>query len=401
MANILEGIGNFLQRPSVQAVGQGVLSAIAAGGNPLIGLAAAPVIGAAQGNMRMGRQLAEEEIARRRQRLNAQDQLSLNLEGRVNPITGQPLSAPDPGNPQGVDALKDPSTLGLLSRIAPEKTAQGLLDTFGPGRKPTSIAELEALGIPLDSEEARKHVLGKAGGNSDLLKAFELELMSLQLKNQMAEWEERVRNKAQARKQVVFSVQDEFTRAKEAVDIMQALEGTALGVGTPFSEFMAAAASGGAALADLLGIDADTKKIRTILAQRDRLNKLFAQGFLSSATGLNALGTITDIKFRSISETVPSITNQAAANALLFADNIGESLRGLDLLGESVPNRSEIDTWINRVREQGLAPLTRSAGASQSLDDVLEGLGDMNQDDQAELINALEAYFRQRQQGIN
>lgn len=407
MANILGNVRKFIAAPETR----GVLGAAAMGANPLLGLLAAPALRSRREKQDLARERFRLENEAARKALKDKQRQREAVQ-RLQTMLGDFSMVQGPGSTLNLESVSGPSTpvsvpgrkamvpmlstgegrqeaLGLLADAAPDQFGGILGRQLFPQEQSRALprdveaaiaADPQFLSRPGVAEALRERALNPQGdiqtqldATRALIQRLELEAKSQELE---AADEEQRRNKARVR----TSISGDLKRAREAIDLQQDLAQTALSSGLPFADFMSVLQAGGSAIAERFGFDAE--RARELVAKRDRLRKLFSSNVIQSIPTLGELGGLTNDKLELIRASSPSLENQPEANALLFADQLGFALQGAEIAGIDIPNRGEIEAFMEDIRTNTFS--------RPKLEDI-PGWDDLTTEEQAELRAALEA----------
>jgi len=248
-----------------------------------------------------------------------------------------------------------PAGMGLMEMLADPGATMALLqsdmldvgDLVGSNSPNRTLELLTAAGIDPSSEQGQElissHIGGDSTGLEDVMAQTQLFQAEERLQKQRNEREKTEKTESQRIAGTKVSIRNDFKHAKEIIEIQQRLEETANAVGIPYGDFIRNARAGGAAMLSMVGFD--MSRSREIIADRDRLDKLFADGILESVDRLS--GTMTNQKLDAITSATPNVNNSASANGLLIADNLQAVLDGAEVEQMDVEERQEMEEFIS------------------------------------------------------
>ena len=278
------------------------------------------------------------------------------------------------------ELMQDPQSLSDLI-----VSGQARLADFAgkPQKRPKELDLLEAAGIDFQSEEGREALLSSVGGNEgqfdNLMAGLNIQLAEAKIQEQRIEREKNERTEHQRVAGTKVSIRNDFKHAKEILTLQRELADTALQVGVPYGDFSRDLQSGVSALAGLTGFD--VTKVNSLIAKRDRLTKLFADGIVESIDRFAGTGAITNAKFQALTEATPNIDNSADANGLLLADRLEAMLDGAEIDGMDVEERADMEAFIKMIRagqpsSRGGPVIDVPAGAKKVGNYIVETLPD-------------------------
>lgn len=254
----------------------------------------------------------------------------------------EPMSLPEMMvDAQGIDAMM------RAGYITPR-------DLIGGAGSPNRDLELlRAAGIDPASEEGQGLIKSKFAGQDDDL--FTKMMIQTQLGQEQMRLEEmrRTRQKeekteAQRIRGVQVDARRDIHHTREMFDLMQKLDGTALAVGNPVGDFLTTGKAGLNALMEATGWD--VSKSRQMVADRKRLDKLFADGTLGALDRFAGTGTVSGEKFRALQEATPNAMVPSQSNMLLLADRLEQLLAAADIEEIDIAERNEAEQLIEALR---------------------------------------------------
>lgn len=276
----MAGILDFFKKPETQDIMKGVLGAAVTGFNPLIGVLGAASIG--QDRQRFAAEMESEREKLRGQRitnnanealLNAPGALGRMMAGEeafVNPVTGEQLSAPDPGamTPQ---QEQQSAIIPELARLAPGVTAGGVLGNMMPApvRRVEKIQILDRLAeenIELTADE-KKEFLTSSGKELDEI------LKGLQIRELVGRMQSTQQEEADAEVAAADSNVDILANLERLADVNDALAGTPLEPGSSFLEQRRSGVGMLRDMASLMGKDEWAAELDQMATNYDTLGK--------------------------------------------------------------------------------------------------------------------------------
>ena len=326
-------------------------------------------------------QLIEQQLATGKIKLDAQTKVSDLFTGTLGEFEQVGETAPAPsGSPLGEDGRqpvpqfessgKEP--MGLLDMLSDPESFAALIqseqvdigDFIGKPQQATSrqrdIAFAHDPSVPQDQRDTMLQALD-SGADDDVLAQIVLGQQEEKLNEQRRERGLIERTEGEEKIGRRQAVRNDFGNAKRIIEIQQKLEGTALATGIPYGDFIRDIGAGAAALVSQLGFD--VSKASELIALRDELVKLFADGTLEAIDRFKGTGTITNQKFEALIAASPEVGKTAVANAKVLAGRMRAVLDAAERKGEIIPNRKEIEDWIEEMKS---GPVTKAAGAAQA-----------------------------------
>lgn len=321
-------LGKGLDRP--QSFGQGLLGGMQAG---------TQLQGAAQENQANRRALQQQA---RQQK--SQEEIRGLLQGEEDPSRQQ--------------------MMGLLAQASPQQFTHGLLGQMFPkGRSdPSIIRTLQAAGIDPQSEEGQKLIRQSISGG-DLaaqIDALKAQQKLFELTQQQEDAQEEREAAEQEEDKVGDMLRTDLSHAEELAQLTQDLEGTFGETGVPLSEVREAAASGWAAVGNLLGYD--TSRAKEVTNKMQRFNKLANDFAAKSATRMFEGGSLTNDKLQLIQNSQISPKVAPEANRQVLADNLEILLQAAERGGHEV-DRKRYESLIEELRGGGRNRGGSSGGA--------------------------------------
>ncbi len=249
----MEGVLGRIKKAINSPTGQGVLGAAAIGFNPLLGVLAAPAIA----NGRERRQLENDE---RRARMDL-------LSEQVGEIQARSAARDRSTEALGVLAEQlgggDPDRQALFSvlgNIAPNQLAQSVLGQALPQstKAPSSIAELDALGLPRTPENLRIIAEAKAAGGGinpqleQLMQAVQLQLLQRQLADADTAANAKAQAEADAKQAELDAINDQVAAIGRANESLNSLDGKFTAPGSQFNPAKRAVSGFSGALLNLV-----------------------------------------------------------------------------------------------------------------------------------------------------
>lgn len=358
LGNIRKRAGTILENPFVQ----GAAGAAAIGANPLAGLLFGPLIA----DDRERRKLKLEEA---RGRVEAQNLAIDETKARRAAINRLPkLLGPDPFLTQGIDendaVLPLPPAMeaerkqqgrradlfGALADLSPQAAAQSIFGDLLP-RKPTSIAELEAVGVTeptmqdlIDLEKAKNPT-----DRSDLLDQI---LTGLNIDLKTKELDDVNKQERQERLLRETTVVDTLDVIKSLANVTDKLENSMLAPGSTALDFKRTLADVGSTAAGLFGVD--DEGLAELVSDLDTFRKesgvLYAQAIQNmESAGIPVTNAIT----RVLGQFQPGETITADANRRVMKLILKQNLRTADIYDIEVENRAEIEQLIKDLDKAG------------------------------------------------
>lgn len=271
----------------------------------------------------------------------------LEFEGQQGPVMQGPYEQPAMGL---TEMLADPE--GQIAMMqAGYITPRDLIG--GAGSPNRDLELLRAAGIDPASEEGQGLIKSKFAGQDDDL--FTKMMIQTQLGQEQMRLEEmrRTRQKeekteAQRIRGVQVDARRDIHHTREMFDLMQKLDGTALAVGNPVGDFLTTGKAGLNALMEATGWD--VSKSRQMVADRKRLDKLFADGTLGALDRFAGTGTVSGEKFRALQEATPNAMVPSQSNMLLLADRLEQLLAAADIEEIDIAERNEAEQLIEALR---------------------------------------------------
>jgi len=247
------------------------------------------------------------------------------------------------------ELLADPSLLLDAQRAGIDFGSTG-------GDIPPDVRALMAAGIDPKGQEGREAILSSVSGTSDpmdqLLLTIQTQTQQTKLEEMRIAREKAEKTEAQRISGTKVAVRNDFGHAREIFELQKKLEGSALAVGLPYGDFLRDIQQGGTAF--LEGAGMDLSETRELIADRDRLSKLFADGLIESVDRLS--GTMTNQKLDALNRALPNITNSPSANELLIADRLQAVLDAAEIEEIDVAQRKEVEAFIKELRARPEQP---------------------------------------------
>lgn len=334
---------------------RGILDTIAQG-NPLLDLGLG--ILAASGDQPLGQALAQgaqfaqtRGAARMENDIIRERLLQQQRQQRgVQQLQGL-LSDPnfDPASPQA---------LGILSTIAPDAVASGLINQAFPSERaePSDVRTIRAMGLDPSEGEGRKLLMDKflsEGGTSEQL---DMLLKGLQIDKIQREREDEISSEDEERKAQIDTLDKTVTNLSELAELNDSLEGTALETGTGLNDLRRGAVGGAGALARNFGLD--DRGASQLVADFDRFDKL-ANDFIVRLIE-NMPGTTTNQRQELLQRATVSVGAAPGANRLIIADLLEETFRAADREDITIPDREEGEALIEKLRAPPEEPAPES-----------------------------------------
>lgn len=243
----------------------------------------------------------------------------------------------DPASPQGQEII--------LSNV------QG-------GQRQTSLERnvRSAFGLgPNDPlpEEARDEIrrnINRADLDDQLHQQVKTELALFNLANARREVEQEGLDREQQFGQAGSALNSALKNIMEAGNLNNVLATTFLRPGSTGVETRRALSGGIADIRDMLGID--TRQARERQAQFDRYDKLTSDIIIENFGRISGggFGAGTNQKMQLLSEASAGLGVDPNANRLIFADSAESLLQTADIEGINVPNREQVEEFIQRQR---------------------------------------------------
>ena len=236
-------------------------------------------------------------------------------------------------------------------------------DLFGRPQQDTTLSRnIQAAGFQKGTAGFQDQMLKALDANADddFLAQLVLNQQQEKLDEQRRKRELAEKTESEARIGRRQAVRNDFTNARRIIELQQDLEGTAFATGTPYGKFLRDIGAGLNALMDIAGFD--VAKAKDLIAKRDELGKLFADGTLEAIDRFKGTGTITNQKFDALVAASPEIGKTAIANAQVLATRMRAALDAAERKSEIVPNRAEIEAWIAEMKSLSAQTGARNIG---------------------------------------
>lgn len=297
--------------------------------------------------------LRNQEI---REKLLEQRRRKQALE-RLPGILGAPERMPEgealpPGG--GVLATKDQrqgELMGILTQIAPEQMAVGLLNQMFPGQEraePAPVRIARVLADPNESPEVKKQLQAQisADDRSDELANLVRSLQAEQLGRQLeTEQDETNRKRIEAEQSILVGTE----RIREMAEINNRLRDTAGETGLGFADLRARALGPFSELVGFFG--GDQQRARQVAVDVQRLEQITATEALQSLfSGEINAGTLTNQKISTFFTTKPGLTRLPEVNEKIFADMLQTKLDVAKNMGFEIAGRQELEQLVETLR---------------------------------------------------
>jgi hypothetical protein len=255
--------------------------------------------------------------------------------------------------------------MGLLGQAAPEammtSMAQGMFGQQKTESDPADARMMRAIGLPLTPEGfAKFQGMKNDDSTKPAMDALALSIQGLQLANmkRTADTEEQQAREIKLTRQ--NSIKHGLEQTKKIADLVLELEGTALASGLPASEWRRSGMGGLAAVGGALGLDMG--KLNSDLTAFDTYKKNLNDQLIALMSS-GSLGQGTDSKLAQYRASLASPDVQPGAVMAIQANIAQTFLDQADVLGFEVPNRSEYESSIEKMR-------TYQAPGSEAIVDV-------------------------------
>lgn len=368
----MAGILDFLKKPGVQ---DALVTGGAAAAFGPVALLAYPFLRDDRKRSAVELDLAREQVIGARGK-NESDRLSREAaqsfpkllgpitpeELSVNPITGQPLSAPDPGNLPGAQDARQIKLLSAAAAMAPGAVGGALVNRAMPTQRETKPPALIALADYIKSaspelnqmqaleEAARLQSAGKTDPNQALETENLLNQLALQresLQNSIEERRTATEQQAAAEQTQAWKLEDSAVNIQEMTHALDVLEDSPLRPGFFFNDMVKGGFDIAQLGADALSPGSDAskwlEKQRTAYSDFDKNSKLFVRNYLDAfiASG----GTVT--------RDIQRLTEESSANKSLNVDTIKtiNALTAKDILRRDEGNEVKISAGDRRQLE--------------------------------------------------
>ena len=335
---LLAGIGRGVQSLASNPTAQGIGAAAAFGFNPLLGLAAAPIIAGAKERSTAERELLRHELEVLQRRSSGQDALSsiIGNLGGLNPNQTQLLQA--------------------ANNLSPATAVQQLGGLLGFGQQergePSIIRELDAVGLPRSVEGIEALARAKQAGSADDDQLRDT-LLALQVAERQRLAEQEERSEVQRRRALRVQSGATFRKVQELASLTQRLQNTALETGSPFNELMRDVIAGGAPILERFGVD--SARAQQTVADFDRFNKLTTELQLDAAA-LEGSNASTNQRFQAVRDSMASIGTAPGAIPPILADVTKTLLDAAEIEGIKVGVEDEMREFIEQM---GAAPTSQ------------------------------------------
>lgn len=362
LGSSIDKVQGLLSNPVVQGIG----AAAATGFNPLLGLLAAPGIQSARDRKASENELLRQQVLQNRRRSQATQDLRglladdtavsspiglLNVEGGVDMLPAG-RRVPTVQTQGGQERL-----LGLLSQIAPDQVAQSLLSQ-STANPPTSIAELDALGLPRTPEGfARLQEIKNTLSPTDQvnLALANAQLVALQRGNQEA-----AREAAAARQQERFSIKDTLKQGRNILRLTENLEGTFLEPGRVGTGARRPLVSLAGEVAGFFGNEEFAEEQQQLVADFDTFKK-DSVNFVLTMT--DQFGTdLTNLQLQTLQKANAGQDVSPAAIRSVVTDVLRRTLNEAEAKGIEIPERAEFEALLNGLTKGNV--VTRPSGAT-------------------------------------
>jgi hypothetical protein len=305
-------------------------------------------------------QLIEQQLSAGKIKLDAQTTLSDILTGRPAIDTPGDVGPGEFGPPKSRSGREPLPLAELLTNpealnAAFQSGQLNLKDLLGGQDQATTLQKnVRAAGFQPGTQPFQDQMLSllDAGADDDALAQLVFSQQQEKLDEQRRERVQFERTEKEERIGRQQAVRNDFSNAKRIIELQQDLEGTALAAGIPYGDFLRDIGAGGAALAGVLGFDLSAAQ--AAVAKRDELAKLFADNTIEAIDRFKGTGAITNQKFDALVAASPEIGKTAIANAKVLAGRMRAVLDAAERKGEIIPNRAEIEAWIQEMK--GLSP---------------------------------------------
>ena len=329
--------------------------------------------------IKMQAKLIEAQLATVQGKIDAQTKLSDLLTGSVGEFEQIGKTAPAPsGSPLGEDgrqpvpqfestgqepmsvaeALSDPE--GFLALMQSGQIKIG--DLIGKPQQDTTLSRnLQAAGFQPGTGAFQEQMLKQLDANADddVLAQLVLSQQKEKLNEQRHERELIERTEGEEKIGRRQAVRNDFGNAKRIIELQTDLANTFAAAGIPFGEAIREGAAGLNAIFGAIGFD--VSKSTEIIAKRDELIKLFADGTLEAIDRFKGTGTITNQKFDALVAASPEIGKSALANARVLAARMQAAIDAAERKEEIIPNRAEITAWIAEMKRGPITKATERA----------------------------------------
>ena len=306
-----------------------------------------------------------------RDRMMTGRQQSAQVPGLSAPMWQQ---APGPnGQPDPLGEMQPAKPMSLLDMIADPQGQTALLRSGdikmsdlmgGSGSSGTNAQRnFEALNAvmndPTKSPEEKARAMQIFGGEGQSDMTAMLEYLKFQDAEANLQDRETARNTEAQAKEVadrmsVINVRTNFQHATEIMRLQDRLKGTAQQIGIPGGDWMQIGSKAYAAAAAAAGFSDEALARR--IADRDRLIKLYENGVIEGMDRMVGTGAISQGKYESLEKASANAGNDPRANALLLADSLEAQLWAAEAEGLDIPNRDEIEEFIDDARGSEDAP---------------------------------------------
>lgn len=245
----------------------------------------------------------------------------------------------------GEEQATDQEMLGILSTVAPEQVAGGLLGQYFPNQQeraePSEIRILRAAGIEPNSDEGRALLFRNRNDGGETMQRLQEMMLELQIRDRLREGETTEREQAESVASRASTVQRATGDVVRMAELNRNLRGTFLESGLPMPDGRRGAAGMVSAFRTAFG--AEDPRTRQIIADYDEFTKLANDFVNRTAVELFNSGNITNQMLDQMTASNVSPNVAPEANDRILAGHIRTLLGVADRQNIELPNRAQLE----------------------------------------------------------
>jgi hypothetical protein len=371
LGKIGAGIKKFVGNPTVQ----GIAGAAAFGANPLLGLLAGPGIKNDRERRALENDVLRENLVGVRNQREASDQLQGLLSSERTGTNVSPafqLEGIDGFTPGTADAAAAgptavhnierglPATqtqegqremMGLLSKVAPQQTAQSLLGggNSADSRFQQKLMALKAAGIDPNSERGRQFLLSEGTGGNEL-EALRAMMLKWEIEEKFRQKKEDDEESEFGRREMTQGLNKSLKSFSEFSDINSKLAPTVLRTGA-LADIISGPVSVYAGARRLL--NSPDQEVEQVITDYNVFEKKQSQLLLDILPTLKGMNAGTDRKVDRIASSLANSGNTPGANSIVIASGIEQVFDIADLNKLELDNREYYEDLVDQLKRGG------------------------------------------------